>query len=194
MIRVKNIVIIVLMFWGMKNFAQDSTAKWAVSVGGSFVDFSNTEGFPGEGVNFQIPNLSLLRYIDKGFTVGVGITFTGVSKINNFYTNEYDVIMMDFFGKYDFGFTENKWIPQVIGGIGLLVKDKYDRSFSVNGGVGLTYWVLPKIGLNTQIVHRFVVEQAVENFGSHTQFSGSLIFTFGESKAKRNKSVNIVYI
>lgn len=187
MMKIKSVVILVVLFLGLNTFAQDSTVKWAIGFGGSFVDFSETPGFDGEGINFQIPNLTILRYIDKGFTVGAGITFTGVSEIKNSYSNEYGVIMMDFFGKYDFGFSEEKWVPQIIGGFGLLVKDRYNRAISVNGGVGLTYWILPSIGLNSQIVHRFVSEKYESNFGSHTQFSGSLIFTFGESKGKRNK-------
>ncbi|MEI6866265.1 hypothetical protein [Flavicella sp.] len=187
MIKIKNVVVLVLLFFGLNIFAQDSTVKWAIGIGGSFIDFSETSGFTEEAVNVQIPYLTMLRYIDYGFTVGAGITITGISEINNIYSNKYDVIMMDFFGKYDFGFYENKWVPQIIGGLGLLIKERNDRSISVNGGVGLTYWILPRMGLNSQIVHRFVSEKHESNFGSHTQFSGSLIFTFGESKGKRNK-------
>ncbi len=167
--------------------AQDSSIKWAATMGGSFINFSETPGFDGEGVNFQIPNLSLLYYIDNGFTVGAGITFTGIPKINNFYTNQYDVTIMDFFGKYDFGLSEEKWVPQIITGVGLLVKDKYSRAISFNAGVGLTYWLFPRVGLNGQIVHRFVSEKYEQNFAGHTQVSGSLVVTFGESTGKRNK-------
>lgn len=183
----KNIVLILLLFLSIHSFAQDSSVKWAVSFGGSFINFSETSGFEGEGINFQIPNVSVMRYLDKGFTIGAGMTITGISSIDGFYTNQYDVTIMDFFAKYDFGLSEEKWVPKLIGGVGLLVKDGNDRSISFNGGVGLTYWVLPKIGLNGQIVHRFVSETTNENFGSHTQVSGSLIVTFGESSGKRNK-------
>ena len=183
----KNIVLILLLFISIQTFSQDSTVKWAVSFGGSFIDFSDTAGFDGEGVNFQIPNVSVMRYLDKGFTIGAGMTVTAISSIDGFYTNKYDVTIMDFFAKYDFGLSEEKWVPNLIGGVGLLVKDGNDRSISFNGGVGLTYWVLPKIGLNGQVLHRFVSETTNENFGSHTQVSGSLIITFGESSGKRNK-------
>lgn len=183
----KNIVLILLLFLSIHSFAQDSTVKWAVSFGGSFIDCTNTDGFVDEGFNVQIPNVSVMRYLDKGFTIGAGMTITGVSSINGLFINKYDVTIMDFFAKYDFGLSEEKWVPQLIGGVGLLVKDKNDRSISVNAGVGLTYWVLPKVGLNGQVVHRFVSESTYENFGSHTQVSGSLIVTFGESKGKRNK-------
>ena len=70
MIRIKNVAVLVLLILGLNSFAQDSTVKWAVGVGGSFVDFSDTPGFAAKkkGINFQIPNLTLLRYIDKGIT------------------------------------------------------------------------------------------------------------------------------
>jgi len=187
MIGIKKSIVCVLLFFCLHTYAQDSTVKWAASVGASFVNFTDTPGFSGEGVNFQIPNLSLLRYIDKGFTVGAGITFTGISEIDHLYSNQYDVIMMDFFGKYDFNLSEEKWVPTVITGVSLLVKDRNDRAISVNLGAGLTYWVLPKMGLNAQVVHRFVPENYEQNFGSHTQISGSLIITFGESTGKRNR-------
>lgn len=190
MIRIKSLVILVVLFFGLNSFGQDKTSKWAAGVGVSFVDVSGKTGFDGEGINFQIPNLSMLRYLDKGFTVGAGITFTGISEIKNSFSNQYDLTMIDFFGKYDFNFSEEKWVPTLIGGVGLLVKDDNDRAISVNGGVGVTYWILPKIGLNTQIVHRFVSGKSEENFASHTQFSGSLIFTFGESKGRRNRRRN----
>lgn len=186
MLKIKSVVCLVLVLWGTCTFAQDSTTKWAATIGGSFVNLSDVDGFDGEGISFQIPNLSLLRYINNGFTVGTGVTFTGVSKINGSFTNQYDLIMMDFFGKYDFNLSENKWVPQIIAGVGLLVKDKYDRASSLNVGAGITYWVLPKMGLNAQVVRRIVSGENAINFGSHTQVSGSLVFTFGESKGRRN--------
>lgn len=185
--RINKLVFLILLFLGLNTFAQDGTAKWAIGIGGSLVDFTNSPGFEEEGVSFQIPNLTLLRYIDKGFSIGTGITFSGISKVDNFYENQYDVTMMDFFGRYDFNMSENKLVPTIIGGLGLLVKNDYQRAVSVNGGVGLTYWIFPRMGLNAQIVHRFVSEKYEQAFASHTQFSGSIVFTFAESKGKRNK-------
>jgi hypothetical protein len=186
----KNCLVIFLLFLSVSLSAQDRTVKWAAGIGMSLVDVSGKTGFEGEGVNFQIPNLSLLRHINNGFSAGMGVTFTGIPKIKNSFTNQYDFIMIDFFGKYDFNLTEERWVPNLIGGVGLLVKNKYDRASSLNAGVGITYWLFPRIGLNTQAVHRFVPEKSQENFASHTQFSGSLIFTFGESKARRNNRRN----
>lgn len=183
---IKGILVLVFLLSVMKSNAQDNTVKWAFGLGASFIDFSDAQGFEGEGIAVQIPNLSLLRYLGKGFTVGAGMSLSGISKTKYLYSNNYHVTMMDFYAKYDFGLSEEKWVPNLIGGFGLLVKERYNRSISLNTGVGLTYWVLPKLGLNGKIVHRFVSGESNESIGSHTQFSGSLIVTFGESQGKRN--------
>lgn len=190
MIGLKKYVAIALLVWSVSSFAQDRSMRWAAGVGGSFIKFSDPVAFLGEGVNFQIPNLSLTRYFGKGFSIVGAMTITGIDSIDGFYTNNYDLTLMDFYGKYDFGLTEEKWVPYIIGGFGMLVKDKYDRALSLNGGIGLTYWLFPRIGLNSQIVYRAVPSHYENAFPSHTQISGSLVFTFGESKARRNNRRN----
>ncbi len=184
MIRIKTIVVLLFMFCGFKSFSQDSSVKWAAEIGGSFIDFTNVAGFPGEDLNFRITNLGLVRYINKGISLGVYGSYSGN---NNFKENESDIIMMDFFAMYDFGFTDEKWVPQILLGGGRLVKNSSDRSNSVNVGIGLVNWFSPRVGLNSQIIYRSVAEKPEEVFGSHTQFSMNLIITFGESKVKRNK-------
>ena len=183
----KKYLAIALLIWSVSSFAQDKTVKWAVGIGGSYIRFSDPVAFPGEGVNFQIPNIALTRYFGKGFSAGICMSITGIKEIDGFYSNDYDLTLMDFYGKYDFTLSEEKWVPYVVGGIGLLVKDKYDRASSINAGLGLTYWVLPSIGLNAQFLHRAVLSSYEDIFPSHNQVSGSLIFTFGESTGKRNK-------
>lgn len=183
----KKYLAIALLIWSVSSFAQDKTVKWAGSIGGSFIRFSDPVAFPGEGVNFQIPNIAFIRYFGKGFSLGAGLSVTGISQIEGFYTNSYDFSFMDIYGRYDFNLSEEKWVPYILSGVGLLVKDKNERAMSFNAGFGLTYWLFPSIGLNGQIVHRALSQKYESYFSSHTQVSGSLIFTFGESTGKRNK-------
>lgn len=187
MINFKRCITVVLLLLSLNSFSQDETVKWAASVGASFIKFSSPVIFPGEGWSFQIPNLALTRYIGKGFSAGAGISFTSVSKIDDFYTNEYDFLMIDFLGKYDFNLSEEKFIPYLIGGLGSLTLNKNGTGVSLNAGAGLTYWVLPRMALNTQFLYRDVSTQYNDSFSTHNQVSGSLIFTFGESTGKRNK-------
>lgn len=187
MIRVKKYLAIVLLIWSVNLLAQDKTVKWAGSVGLSVIQFSDPVAMPGEGLNFQIPNISLTRYFGKGFSAVGTITFTGVPSIKGSYTNLYDFMFLDFYGKYDFKLSEEKWVPYLLGGVGVLVKDQNRRAISFNPGLGLTYWVLPSMGLNLQVAHRVLSSEYEDVLPSHTQISGSLIFTFGESTGKRNK-------
>lgn len=187
MIFVKKCLAIALLICSISISAQDKTVKWAGSIGGSFIRFSDPVAFPVEGVNFQIPNIAMTRYFGKGFSGVIGMSTTAIKSIDGFYTNDYDFTFLDFGAKYDFGFSEEKWTPYILTGIGLLVKDKNERASSLNLGAGLTYWLFPKVGLNGQLVYRSIPSKFEEDFSSFLQVSGSLIFTFGESTGKRNK-------
>lgn len=166
--------------------AQSESSKWAANVGGSFIDFSGKPPFQGEGVNFQIPNLSLTRYIDNGFSAGGKLTVTGIDKIDGFYTNNYDLLLIDIYGRYDFKRSEEIWVPYLMSGFGMLIKDKYGRGLSLNAGAGLTFWVFPSVGLNVEIAHRFVSSRYEGSFISHTQFSGGIVIPFGKRTGSRS--------
>tara|TARA_B100000809_G_scaffold138551_1_gene136144 strand:- start:362 stop:955 length:594 start_codon:yes stop_codon:yes gene_type:complete len=187
MISLKKYVAIVLLVSSVSTFAQDKTKIWAAGIGGSFFITDDRVAFPKDGFNVQIPNLSLTRYMGKGFSASVKVSFTGISGIDGFFTNDHYITFMDLHGKYDFHFTENKLVPYVVGGIGLNVKDKIDRATSLNVGAGLTYWLFPSIGLNGEIVYRAVSSSDPTAFSSIPQFSASLLFTFGESTGRRNR-------
>jgi hypothetical protein len=186
MISLKKYLIVVLLVISASSFAQDKTVRWAASVGGSFFLTDDRVAFPKDGFNVQVPNLSLTRYIGNGFSAGVKVSFTGIEKIEGSFTNGHYITFMDLYAKYDFNFSENKFVPYIVGGIGSNVKDKIDRAPSLNIGAGLTYWLFPRIGLNGQITRRIVSSSYAEKFSSITQFSGSLVFTFGDSRGFRN--------
>ncbi len=181
-----TLLILVLSLATNSSFAQSESSNWALNVGGSFINFSGKPPFQGEGVNFQIPNVSITRYIDKGFSAGGKLTATGIDQIDGFYTNTYDLLLIDIYGRYDFKRSEETWVPYLMSGFGMLVKDKYGRGLSFNAGVGLTYWLFPSVGLNAEIAHRFVPSKYEGSFISHTQFSGGIVILFGARTGSRS--------
>lgn len=180
------LLIFIISLMSSTGFGQSESSKWAANIGGSFIDFSGKPPFQGEGVNFQIPNLSLTRYIDQGFSAGGKLTVTGIDKIDGFYTNNYELLLIDIYGRYDFKRSEETWVPYLMSGFGMLVKDKYGRGLSFNVGTGLTYWITPSIGLNAEIVYRFVGSKYEGNFISHAQFSGGIVIPFGTRTGSRS--------
>ncbi len=182
----KTFVVIIVFVCGLGASAQSESSKWAVQFGGSFIKFSeNNTAFKDEDYNFQIPNVSLTRYLTKGFSIGGGLTATGVSKIDGFFENDFNILSFDGYVRYDFNRSNEILVPYVMGGASLLVKEWTDKSISGNLGVGITYWVFPQVGINTQVLYKYVPVKFKAIFPPHTQFSGGLVFVFGQRSGRK---------
>jgi hypothetical protein len=168
---------------------QEENMKWTVGVGGSFIDFNQTEPFENESINIQVPNLSVTRYLSNGFLFGVHLTNTGVS--HESFSNEYDLLTVDLNLRYDFNTSENIIVPYITAGLGSFVKNNLEKTnkestTSMNLGAGCTFWVFPKLGLHLLGIYRLGTDETI--ITEHTQFSVGLVFGFGASSAKVKRS------
>jgi len=182
----KIFVSVVVCLFSVGVSAQSESSKWAIGFGGSFIRFSEKSAvFQKEGINFQIPNVNLTRYVYKGVSIGGGLSVTGLSKVKGVFNNKYDILSFDGYARYDFNRSNELLVPYILGGGSFLIKDWIGKSISANLGVGLTYWILPQIGINAQVVYKYVPVAFKAIFTPHTQFSGGLVFAFGQRSGRK---------
>lgn len=175
-----NKLLTLFMLLSIAGFAQDKTSKWTFGLNIGVIPSVKT--YPTEETvsNIQIPNININRYIYKGITLGAGLTFTGIRL-----EQELDLLMMDFYAKYDFNQSENKIVPFVVAGPSLLFDVPAARSYALHLGGGIHYWLWPSVALSAQLQHRYIV--ASNTLDSHNQIFVGALFSFNESKGKRNK-------
>jgi hypothetical protein len=136
-----------LLMCSQNAMAQSSNSKWVAEVGASGFLFlkKSDEAF------FQLPRIGIARYASKGFSVGAGLSFSSNPIADKILTaigiaeNVTNLLNFDANARYDFKYSENKWVPFVLGGFGLYFED--ETSATVNFAGGLTYWSSPKIGI-----------------------------------------------
>lgn len=196
-----------LMFAGLASQAQDSNNPWAVSFGANGVDTKvSAEGNDSpkfiqllnakENWNF-IPSVSYLnvsRYVGDGFSFGL----TGsVNKIDKWVervpnTESTDLVVnpgnlsyyaLDAVIKYSFmELLQSKWLdPSLnIGGGYTFFGDA--SAGTVNGGLGLTFWFTPQVGLSLQSTYKHSFDDnrvADLDVPTHMQHFAGLTFKFG---------------
>lgn len=168
------------------SLAQNSENKWALGIGGGAIDFAPQEHlFPDEDYSLQIPSVNLTRYLNNGFSVGGGLTLTALQKVDGLFANTYNLLFVDMFARYDFNTAKNRLVPYAQLGGGGLVKEWTERALSINLGVGATYWLTHRFGLNVEVAYRNVPALYDNIFDSHTQFSGRLIISLDQHTHKR---------
>jgi len=205
--HLNKLFIAALMFAGVTSQAQDSNNQWAVSFGANavdtkisavgndspkFIQLSNAE----ENWNFlpSVTYLSVSKYVGDGFSFGL----TGsVNKIDKWVTRDTNTLATDLItnpgdlsyygidGMIKYSFLEmigTKWFDpslQVGGGYTFLG----DASAgTVNGGLGLTFWLSEQVGLQLQSTYKHSFDDTrVSDFDvpTHMQHFAGITFKFG---------------
>jgi len=207
-----NKLIALLMLLGLSSQAQDSNNKWAISFGANAIDGGRVSAASSVKEQFSqyfdakkywsiIPSVSSLnisRYVGDNFSFGV----TGsVNKINKFVgervydattnTSDYPVAnpgdlmyySVDGVVKYSFmNLIKSKvFDPSAhIGGGYTWVGDA--SAGTINGGLGLTFWLTKQVGLSLSSTYKHSFDDArVANVdvASHMQHFAGLTFKFG---------------
>ncbi|WP_139957355.1 hypothetical protein [Flavicella sediminum] len=184
----KFLVGVVVLFFCFGANAQKKNDKWVLGLGGSFIKFSETStAFPGESFNFQIPNIFITRYIQDGFSVEGGVTLPVLKGVTNLYSNKFEIMSIDAYGSYDFKRSEEIFVPRVMLGASLLIKDLVSKAIFLDVGVGATYWLTSRVGLNSKIVYKQLVAGGSATFDSHMQFSGALVFSLSDYRKRTRR-------
>ncbi|MQP23839.1 OmpA family protein [Flavobacterium sp. LMO8] len=196
-----------LLFAGLTSQAQDSNNPWAVSFGVNGVDtkvsaVGNDSPKFIQLINVEdnwniLPSVSYLnvsRYVGDGFSFGL----TGsVNKIDKWISrvpgtestdNVFDPGNLSYYGidaviKYSFmDLLKSKWLdPSInLGGGYNFIGDA--SAGTVNGGLGLTFWITEQVGLQFQSTYKHSFDDTrVPNadIPTHIQHFAGLTFKFG---------------
>ncbi len=205
--HLKKLFAAALLFAGMTSQAQDSNNPWAISFGVNGVDTKVSAvgndspkwiqlGNANDNWNV-LPSVSYVnvsRYVGDGFSFGLTGSVNRISKwaVRVPGTESTDLIVnpgdLDYFAfdatiKYSFmDMIGTKWFdPSLnIGGGYNFFGDA--SAGTVNGGLGLTFWVTENVGLQLQSVYKHSFDDnRVANLDvpSHIQHFAGLTFKFG---------------
>ena len=130
--------------------AQSPNSKWVTEAGASGFLFLKKS----DRAFLQLPRLGIARYVSDGFSVGAGLSFSSNPIADKILTaigisaNGINLLNFDAIARYDFIYSDDKLVPFVMGGFGLYFEDS--TSATVNFGGGLTYWISPKLGIQSK--------------------------------------------
>jgi len=198
---------VTLMFAGLSSQAQDSNNPWAVSFGVNGVD-TKISAVGNDSPKFiQLVNvdknwnilpsvsyLNVTKYVGDGFSFGLTgsvnkidrwVTRVPNTKSTDLVTNPGDLSYygIDAVVKYSFmEMLKSKWLePSAhIGGGYTFFGDA--SAGTVNGGLGLTFWLSDNIGLQLQSTYKHSFDDtriANTDVPSHIQHFAGLTFKFG---------------
>lgn len=196
---------------GLSTQAQDSDNKWAIGFGANAVDGARVSAIAPVEEQFSqyfnakeywniIPSVSYInvsRYVGNNFSFGVTGSVNKISKFVNyrFYddlaNDEYLVTNpgdLSYYGidatiKYSFmNMLKSKWLdPSAhVGGGYTFMGDA--SAGTLNGGLGLTFWLTKNVGLSFQSTYKHSFDDTRTpnvDVASHLQHFGGLTFKFG---------------
>lgn len=163
--------------------AQTKAQKWVAGVSGSFVNFgdSGTSSRLAESFNVQVPQLSITRYLWRGFSLEGGVTLSFIDELGGFYRNSFNYMSFDYGFRYDFNLSEQNFVPylylggSIINGPSTIPGSKATPTFNI--GLGGTYWVTHHWGLNVRGTYKYS-QPDYESMRSHSQVSAGIVYSF----------------
>jgi len=178
-------ILLLLLLIAISNtsVAQTKQQKWVAGLSGSFVNFGDggVSSNLGERFNFQVPKLSVTRYIWGGFSLEGGVTLSVIDELGGFYSNAFNYMSIDYGFRYDFGLSEENLVPyfyvggSIINGPSTIIGSKATPTFNI--GFGGTYWVTHHWGLNVQGTYKYS-QPDYESMRTHSQLSAGIVYSF----------------
>ena len=202
----KITLLIAIMVFSVKSFAQDKDSPWAVGVGINVVDVAGhsykefgqqvKDYFGGSDLNI-LPVLSrvyVARYLDKGFTLDATGSINSIDKIRTGDVDEKTYYGLDLGLRYDLNklFGETGWFdPYVKASAGAIWIDD-DFAATLSPGIGFNTWFNERLGLNFESSYKnsnlfgdndtkWGYTQYIGH--QHFQHSISLVLKFGKKDA-----------
>ncbi|MFC5047844.1 OmpA family protein [Aquimarina hainanensis] len=182
--------------------AQDQNNPWAVSIGVNAVDIFPTGGdLPVQGEIFDeyfnandhwnilpsVSKLSVGRYIGSGFSFTAEGSVNKISNWGELNGEDQSVDDLSYYaldGRFSYSFKDAlkaKWFDPYLGvGGGYTWIDEIGVG-TVNGSLGINFWLTENLALNVQSTYKHVLEDyEVSNYPpTHFQHSAGLTFAFG---------------
>ncbi len=170
--------------------AQDEDNPWAIGIGTNAVDFypaGADKPFVGDffedflNVNDHwnmapaISRIRVGRYIGNGFAIGLAGSFNSIDKVGDSYTDGLSYFGADFDVRYNF--LKKGWFdPYATLGGGYTWFDG-EGNGTLNGGLGINFWLSENIGLNAQTIYKHSFDEEV--MLPHFQHALGIVFKFG---------------
>ncbi|RSK41609.1 OmpA family protein [Mangrovimonas spongiae] len=190
--NLSRLLFAMLLIFGLSNAnAQDENNPWAISLGVNAVDFYPTGEDAPLGDYFDeyfnatdhwniLPSLSSLtvsRYIDSGFSLGVTGSINRIDSYGDASVNDLSYYGLDGTVKYSFSeILNSNCIEPFLGvGGGYTWVDEIGAG-TLNGTVGINFWLSEHIGLNLQSTYKHAFEDYLD---THFQHTAGLTFKFG---------------
>ena len=170
----KNVIFIVVLFIVAKSI--QSQNKLEVGASFSLVKFSNTNAaIIGDRYLFQVPSLNATYQITERFSLGLEWSFNTIKSLG-FISNSVKYNSYGGYLRYNFKSESDFLNPYAILGSTIVKSENYAIP-TLNFGVGNTYWITDKIGVNSQIVYKFSALR-FQSIRPHFQFSGGIVYRF----------------
>ena len=185
----KVLIVLVFMLGFSSTQAQDENNPWALGLGVNAVDFYPTGedaplgGYFSEYFNMGdhwnilpgISRLSLARYIGAGFHFELAGSANQIDQFGDEEIDDYMYYGLD--GTFNYSFRgENGWLDPVVGVGGGYTWLDDGGTPTLNGTVGLNFWVTDNFALTLQSMYKHSFD---DDFNSHFQHWAGIKLAFG---------------
>lgn len=162
-------------------FTLTSTAQirnsWNIGAGFAITNFNSSDAlYIGDKTLFQTPRLNITAPITEEISLDLAYAFNTIKKIG-IIENLAKYNSFDISARYNFNEIITNLNPYGFVG-GSIVSSERKTTPTLNAGVGATYWISDKLGLNTQFYYKHSFEN-FESMRSHKHFTFSLLYNLG---------------
>jgi len=158
------VIIIFLLAFTIQIKSQNKQQKWAAGISLAGAKYT----YNGPPVVEVSPRLNISIYIFKGLSLDLGFAKDVIGDVQAYTT-------FDGAFRFDFGRSNHNIVPYILIGASSL-KGK-DITSTMNLGVWNTFWVLPKYGLNFQLIYKYS-KDIIQSQRSHLYPSLGLVYSF----------------
>jgi hypothetical protein len=163
-----------------------SQNNFEVGISGSVVRFSEENAaFIGDRHLFQIPMINVAYKLNKKFSLNAEVAFNTINDIGIMansvkYTSYGGAI------RYYFNNSSRLNTYALIGAT--LVQSELKNTPTLNLGIGNSYWISDRFGINAQVIYKFS-DSSFESMRSHFQFTFGILYNFDIGTIFRKKTI-----
>ena len=163
-----KVIIIFLLAFTIHVKSQNKQQKWTAGISLAGAKYTLEAGkIVGGQVAFQVPRINISRYIFKGLSLDFGFA-TALGDTQTYTTFDGSL-------RFDFGQSNYNVVPYILIGASSL-KGKVITG-TMNLGVGNTFWLSSKYGLNFQLIYKYS-KDIIQSQRSHLYPSLGLVYSF----------------
>ena len=159
-----KVIIIFLLAFTIHIESQNKQQKWTAGISLAGAKYT----YIGPPLVEVSPRLNISRYIFKGLSLDIGFAKDVIGDTKTYTT-------FDGSFRFDFGQSNYNVVPYILIGASSL-KGKVITG-TMNLGVGNTFWISSKYGLNFQLIYKYS-EDIIQSQRSHLYPSLGLVYSF----------------